>query len=285
MSAVIYNNTLYSTQEAVLPYNTRAFRYGDGIFETMRMIHGRVALFDQHMDRMRQGADYLKIKCPREWTNAFFYDEIQELVATNKLGKQARIRLSLFRAGDGYYTPKKNTASYLLECERFGKMYYPLNAKGLNVGLYYEIEKGIPPFANLKSINAQIYVMAGLYKKAQKLDDCLLLNGRTRIAEAISSNVFLVKDHTLFTPPLSEGCVDGVMRRHIIQLADGAHVPVHQAPLKLEDLFEAHELFLVNAISGIRWVGRFKIKTFDHKMAVYLSERLNEEAARAYPAH
>ena len=280
MSVVIYNNQFYNTREPVLPHHNRAFRYGDGIFETMRVINGQVHLFSGHMARLRYGAGFLKFKLPGEWTNDFFYDRVLSLLEANKLGKQARVRLSVFRAGDGYYTPRKNTACFLLESERFGQVNFPLNEHGLKIDLYSGMEKGKSPFANLKSINAQLYVMAGLHKKEHGLDDCLILNHHNRVAEAISANLFCVRKGILYTPPLSESCVDGVMRKHLIELAEREHIPVVYRPIKLEDLFEAYELFLANAIMGLRWVGQFKSKTYDCQMTQHLAGVLNLETQR-----
>ncbi len=99
--------------------------------------------------------------------------------------------------------------------------------------------------------------MAARYAKENKLNDCLVLNTNERIADSTIANIFLIKDQKLFTPPLSEGCVNGVMRRYIIE-----QYAVNETVFTVDDILSADELFLTNAMYGIRWVQQFREKKF-----------------------
>jgi branched-chain amino acid aminotransferase len=279
MGVVMHNGQWYASDQPVLPAANRCFRYGDGCFESMRIIYGRPHLFDYHMQRLRRSAEFLKLELPDTWTDAYFWDALLATARENNTQEHAWLRLSLYRSGEGRYTPETNAAAFLIECQAQAPDLFPLNERGLAVDIFNGMEKGSAPFANIKSINAQVYVMAGVYKKEAGLDDCLILNHRNRVAEAISANIFLVKNGRLTTPPLEEGCIDGVMRRRIIELSRAAGEEVQLRPVKLEDLFDADELLTANAVVGLRWVERFKIKRYQCRMAQVMAEWIQQSAA------
>ena len=128
--------------------------------------------------------------------------------------------------------------------------------------MYSDYKKSCQQLSNIKSGNALIYVLAGLYAKKNHFDDCLILNEHGRIAEAISSNVFIVKGETLYTPPLSEGCVDGVMRKVVIEKANENNIHVNEKAITQNEIQNADEVFLTNAINGITSIKLFQSKTF-----------------------
>ncbi|RZL48889.1 MAG: hypothetical protein EOO93_24325, partial [Pedobacter sp.] len=194
-----------------------------------------------------------------------------------KIENNGRLRFSFFRKAGGFYTPETNDAEFIIEGWESTNEGFQLNANGLTVDIYTEIEKHPNILSLYKTSNAQIYVMAAIYKKAHNLDDCLLVNSRNRIIESIDSNLFLVKDNTLFTPPLNEGCVAGTMREFLLHIANKQKIVVHENPLTIEDLLLADEAFLTNALYGIRWINTCKSKTYTNKITGDLSEILNHE--------
>ena len=278
---LLYNNKHYSLDEPVFKASNRSFRYGDGIFETIRLIRGRIHLFDYHIDRLFNGVDFLKIELPSNWTKEFFRRKIRELLEKNGEKRNGKIRLSIFRADGGYYTPKSSKGNYLIEFEEYNSDYFILNKKGLKVEVFSEMEKACNLYSNFKTSNAMIYVLASIYKKEEGLDDCLIVNSQNRIAEGISSNIFIVKDGSIITPPLSEGCVAGVMRSHVLDIMQQNEIEYQVSPISLEDLFQAQEIFLTDSVKGIRWVGSYKVKRYDLGVAQELSDYLNKEVDNA----
>ncbi|MBK7668906.1 MAG: aminotransferase class IV [Sphingobacteriaceae bacterium] len=198
------------------------------------------------------------------------------IISKNRIGRDARIRLTVFRNEGGFYAPETNDISFLIEAENIEAEGYVLNQKGLWVDIYADIKKQINKLSNVKSGNALLYVMAGLAKTSMKLDDCFIINENGSICESISSNVFIVKNGCMYTAPLTEGCVDGIMRRQILKIATANKVLTFEMPLTINSLMNGDEVFLTSSIRGIRWVGQYKTKFYTNKMSVFFTEKLNE---------
>ena len=142
--------------------------------------------------------------------------------------------------------------------------------------VFHDIKKNKNKLANLKSGNALLYVLAGIYKKDIKMDECIIINEDSNICETISSNIFIVKNGALYTPALSEGCVDGVLRKQIISIAQQNRILCYEIPIVFNTMMNADEVFLTNAVRGVRWVEQYKTKTYTNKMALYFVDKLNE---------
>ena len=173
----------------------------------------------------------------------------------------ARVRLSAFRGNGGLYEPG-NGLHYLIECWPLDLSVNDLNPNGFDIDIYPHARKSCDKFSNLKSASYLPYVMAARYAMENKLDDCLVLNTYDRIADSTIANIFLIKDETLITPSLTEGCVNGVMRRWMIE-----RFKVEETGLAIEDILSADGLFLTNAIYGLRWVKQFREKTYSNLQA------------------
>jgi branched-chain amino acid aminotransferase len=189
--------------------------------------------------------------------------EIKSLCSMNKCEKLARVRLSVSRGNGGLYDCD-NKFSYLIEC-------WPLESRGFNengliIDIFPDARKSIDAFSNLKSANYLPYVMAAVWAKENKLNDALVLNSNERICDATIANVFWVKHDKIFTPPLTEGCIDGVMRRRILD----ADKTIKQELLTTQKLLDADEVFLTNATTGIRWVGQFRDKKYSNNISTKL---------------
>ncbi len=272
----IYNGHLISLYEPAVSFANRAFRYGDSLFESIRWSKGKALFLMDHVKRIKLGMTTLRMNVPAEFTTANIEHLIAELIEKNKLTSDARIRLTVFRNEGGFYTPLTNDISFLIECEPLETSGYTINQKGLWVDVYAEIKKSINKISNIKSGSALLYVMAGLTKTSLRLDDCLLINDLGNIIEAISSNIFVIKNGVLYTSPITEGCVDGVMRKQILEIAKQHKILVFEQPLTVHTLTNGDELFLTNAIKGVQWIGQFKNKFYTNRTAVFFTEKLNE---------
>jgi branched-subunit amino acid aminotransferase/4-amino-4-deoxychorismate lyase len=142
--------------------------------------------------------------------------------------------------------------------------------------VYADIKKPINKLSNIKTGNALLYVMAGLAKQSMKLDECFLINENGGICESISSNIFVIKNGTLYTPPLNDGCVAGIMRKQIIALAANHKILVFESAVTDYTLSNADEVFLSNSIKGVQWVGQYKQKYYTNKLAVFFIDKLNQ---------
>ena len=235
----------------------RANLYGDLIFETIRVRDGEICHVDKHFNRLIQSSVIMKFE-----TDSFTQDVfVREILSKLEGKKDARVRFVLYRESEGFYTPQSNTVKWDVEVFQL-----PSDVKICeNLGIFNEYKKSCNKLSHIKSGNALIFVLAGLFAKQHHFDDCLILNEHGRIAEAISSNIFIVKGITLYTPPLSEGGINGVMRNVVIESVKEQAWSFEEMALTQNHLLDADEVFLTNAIKGIVSVKQFQSKVFsDH---------------------
>ncbi|MCD6019402.1 MAG: branched-chain amino acid aminotransferase/4-amino-4-deoxychorismate lyase [Bacteroidetes bacterium] len=277
-SYCIYNGHVISLYEPAISFTNRAFRYGDSVFESIRYTNGKIMFLADHIKRIKLSMTTLRMNVPAEFTSANIEQLIVHLLEQNSIKQDARIRLTVFRNEGGFYTPDTNDISFLIETEKLEDSGYALNQKGLWVDIYAEIKKPINKISNIKTGSALLYVMAGLTKTSLRLDDCLLVNDNGNIIESINSNIFVVKNGTLYTSPISDGCVDGVMRKQILDIAAQNKILAFEQPLTVHTLTNGDEVFLTNAIKGVQWVGQFKNKFYTNQRSVFFTEKLNESA-------
>ncbi len=273
---ILFNDEFFSAEQAVIKASNRAFKFGDGLFESMRMCTGKLQFAEQHADRLRAGMKALKMEGHALMDEYFLRQKTAELQKKNKLNGNVRFRLSIYREGEGLYTPQQNKIGYLLESVALEQPQYELNQKGLIIDVYDDLTKQINKLSNYKTNNALLYVMAGLFQKQHRLDEAMILNQNGFLCESTSSNVFVVYQKQIYTPALSEGCVAGVMRNVVLQLAKTHNLPLIEAQINPNILNEADEVFLTNAASGVRWVMGYGKKRYFNEVSKHLSAKLNE---------
>ena len=276
---ILYNGEYFPREEFGVSITNRSFCYGDGLFETMHANGTEIQFFEDHLIRLKYGMNVLKMKIPEPIGTGNIFKEIIKLLHKNKLYQGVRIRLSVFRNDGGKYTPTSNSTSYLVETEYIDNDRYTINQKGLVIDIFPEIQKSINPFSNLKTSNALIYVMAGIYASENKLDECIIVNEKGFITETISSNIFLLKDKFILTPPLTDGPVAGIMRKQILKIADMLQYRIYnEKSLTEKNIIDADEMFLTNSITGIKWVLAFKEMRFFNNSSQQFIDKLNEIA-------
>ncbi len=267
MSFILHNGKLLPTGTLLFSHAHRAFRYGDSFFESIRIKNGKPLFVEEHNKRLDKTLAALKMQKPDYFTPDYFSSSIETLAKENGIGQGGRSRLTFYRDGSGFYQSESNAASWILEAEAVPEKEYVLNEDGISVGVFRELKKPFNKLSELKSGNALLYVLASEFTKEQKLDDCLLLNDAGRIAEGSNANVFAVKDNVLYTPLLSEACLDGVMRTVILSLAKKSGVEIREIKLEEAYLKTADELWLTSASRGIRWVKSCEGKMFGNNKA------------------
>lgn len=270
-----FNGEIYPQDAKLMAVGNRAFRYGDGLFESMRMMKGQLKFADMHADRLQRGMKALKIDGYSQMDTWFLKEKAEDLAQRNK-AKHGRLRLTVFRDSEGMYAPTQNKAGWCLEMQPLDEPRYFLNEKGLIMDIFTEIPKPSNYLSNIKTCNSLVYVMAGLYKTQNKLDEVFLLNQNGFLCEAGSSNIFILYQNHLYTPALSEGCVEGVMRQVVINLAKQNNIPVTEAQINPEILYEADEVFLTNAGRGIQTVMGFGVRRYFNAVSKRLVTELNK---------
>ncbi|RZL32234.1 MAG: 4-amino-4-deoxychorismate lyase [Pedobacter sp.] len=272
---ILFNDEFHSADAPVLTASNRSFKFGDGLFESMRMVNNKLQFAELHADRLVAGMKALKIDGHALMDEYFIKQKTAELCKRNKWNGNVRFRLSVYREGAGVYTPEINKAGYVLEGFPLKSNHYELNTKGLIIDVFDEMTKPINRLSNFKTSNALLYVMAGIFKSQNRLDEAIILNQNGFLCESISANVFVVYNKQIYTPALTEGCVSGVMRTAIMEIAKMNDMELIEAQISPEILNEAEEVFITNATQGIQWIMGYGRKRYFNEVSKFLIEKLN----------
>jgi branched-chain amino acid aminotransferase len=271
-----YNGDNIRTENFNINIHNRAFKYGDGLFETIRAINKVPLFYREHITRLFYGMKLMKLDFASEILKNQLEKSIINLLDANKHFVGARLRITIYRNGEGLYTPENNNYCFVIESSELENNKFQLNKIGIKIGLYKNVRLRYSEFSQFKTLNSLPYILAGIYKKENNFDDCLLLNSMNNIVEGISSNLFLVKDNTLITSGLQEGGINGITRNIIIDIAlSNKFILIEDANIIEKDLLNADEIFLTNSISGIIWVGAYKNKRYYNKISKKFIKELN----------
>ncbi|HEX6426155.1 MAG TPA: aminotransferase class IV [Niastella sp.] len=278
---LFYNEEIIPADTPIISAGNRGLRFGDGLFETIKMVNARphdpvgrgyMPLFDFHLERMNQGLGVLQMQLPVHYTADYISQIILDLCSRNNIPGAARVRMTIIRGNGNLFTTDEPFASIIIQAEPLADDYLILNETGYKIDICPGIQKSTDQLANLKSNNYLPYVIAAQYVRQQQLNDCLVLNTHNRICDGTIANIFYIHQNNIYTPPLTEGGVAGVMRSYLLATLPEAGYTIHEKPCTPEDLLAADEVFLTNALYGIRWVGQFRNKTYSNKMVAELYE-------------
>ena len=246
---VFLNGKFVPEGKAVVSVLDRAFLYGDGLFETMRVVNGRPFRWPQHFQRLQQGADFLKIKLP--FSSAKLHEFAVKLASRNKTA-DTLLRLTLSRGiGAHGYSPKNAKAPMLVMSLR------PVPKTGRGMPAQWNLITSsfrLPandPLAAFKTCNKLAQVMARAEADAAGADEALLANTNGFIVEGASSNFFWVRHNVIHTPPLATGILPGVTRSTVFEIASRLKVRVRQNNIRLKDLLRSDGIFLSLSSFGI----------------------------------
>ena len=176
------------------------------------------------------------------------FDEVEDLLSKNNMSKGGFARLMFYRDAQGNYSPSSNKTAYCIECCMCKSNQFELQEKLIKTVFFTEHRKPSSKLSNIKSNNALLYVLASIYAKENKVDDAILFNEKGNIVESTSANIFLLKEEKLYTPPLSDGPLEGTLRSLILQFFE-----VNERSVSVKDYEVADEIFLTNA-HGIRLI-------------------------------
>ena len=247
-SLINFNGSLIDPQTPVATVFNRSLRYGDGLFETMYWDGKGIRNLDFHLDRLFQGLLILQFDLSGGFTRNFVKDEIIRLCESNSPSADARIRLNVFREDGPLLLPVQNKPVFIIETGKLPEQ----NTMPLRLTIFKAEKKSTGILSNLKTNNYLLNLLSIQNAKGNGYDDAIILNNRGNICEASSSNLFMVQKGILFTPALSQGCVAGTKRRELIQILPTLGFQIEETIITKDMVFEMEEVFLTNAIRGIR---------------------------------
>ncbi|QNA45381.1 aminotransferase class IV [Lacibacter sediminis] len=264
---------IFSDDELRIHPDNRSFRYGEGLFETIRLHKGMIPLWDLHWNRLSESLPKLYFELPPHFNEAELKEEILRVAKRNQCLDAARVRITFFKGEGGIWERPSYPFHFLVQCWPLEKKEFSMNENGLDIGLFEAGRKSCDSFSNLKTNNYLLYALAAQYAKAEKLNECLVLNQHGRVCDATIANVFFSKDGIIHTPQLEEGCINGVMRRHVLEQLRNAGFPVKEGAYLPDEIAEADEIFLSNAMYGLRWVKKWGDRTYRFQQASTIFHR------------
>lgn len=277
------NGKLFSSEAEILTHKNRGLKYGDALFETLRCIKGDLFFWEDHYFRLMASMRIVRMEIPMEFTMEFLEGEIKNTIVENQLENEAvRVRVTVFRNDGGLYSPLTNTVSYLIEVEKMESPFYLISENAYEVELFKDYYVNRDMLSNLKSTNKILNVVASVYAQENGYDSCLLINTDKHVVEAIGGNLFVVHGDTIKTPPLADGCLDGIIRKKIIEIVEATEAyQFAEESISPFELQKADELFITNSIVGIQPVSKYRKKGFKNEIGKNLVGKLNAKARMA----
>ena len=271
-----FNGILQDSDTNLLDQN-RGFLYGDGVFETLKIVGGKILFFEDHYFRLMAAMRIVRMEIPMNFTLEYLEEQVLSLVEKNKIEQSARARITVYRNNGGLYLPTNNTVSFLIQTSAIENPVYSISEKEYEVDLYKDFYIPKQLLSTLKTTNKMIHVTGSIYAKENDLDNCILLNDSKNVVEALQGNLFMRMGNTLITPPISEGCLNGIMRKQILSFAKKeTNLEVVEQVISPFDLQKADELFVTNVIRGIQPITQYRKKEFEQDTAKVLNTILKQ---------
>jgi branched-chain amino acid aminotransferase len=277
MNKINFNGELVSEEKILFNKTKRAFNYGDGFFETIRIVNGKPIFIERHFKRIVIGLKHLKINYSKKFNLNFLSDNISELININNIKSGGKIKVYIFRSGMGTYKPTTNDICFIIESLKVENNLYKLNHKGFLVDVFKDYKKQINYLSSFKSSSSLLYVLASLHTIDNHLDDSLILNENNEIIESSNSNIFILLDNKIITPPLNSGCISGIMRIELMNIINDIGFTVLERKIVSDDLLNSKEIFLSNVVSGINWVGGYKQTRYYNTLSKKIIKELNKK--------
>ena len=249
----IFNSRIINTSEPLILSSNRAFCYGDGLFETIVTGKDRIDLIGAHLGRVERGCAVMGMELPGIISIEYIQECIETLVAENNIEGNVRTKLIVWRNEGGLYAPDNSSTSFLIEVKPSDKPFFR-SAQKLGISEHYHTQ--LSPISFAKTLNALQYVMAGKQMKDNGWDEILLTDNKGNISETHIANIFWLMNDELYTPKLDTGCIDGIMRRTLIEKAKSVDISINEVIQTQEVLSNAESIFSTNA-SGLTWFKTF----------------------------
>ena len=274
---VNYNGTLVEDSGITIHQN-RGFLYGDAVFETIKILDSKVLFLEDHYFRLMASMRIVRMEIPMTFTMEFFEEQILKVAATLETVSSLRARFTVFRQAGGFYLPKTNAVEFIITAEPLENAMYSFDNSAYEVELFKDFYVTKQLLSTLKSTNKMVQITGSIFAHENGYDNCLLMNDEKNVVEALQSNIFMLLDGQLITPPVLDGCLNGVMRKQVLAIANKMEgLEVLEKSISPFDLQKADELFLTNVIKGIQPITKYRKKEYKSELASELLKKLNAQ--------
>ena len=265
------------TENNVISIDNRGYRYGDALFETIKIVNAQILFWEDHYFRLMASMRILRMEIPMNFTMDFLEDQIDQTIKANHLeNSTVKIRLLIHRNEGGLYFPESNNISYIITAEKLDNDFYLLNEEDYEVDLFKDHYVSADLLSTLKTNNKVLNVVGSIYANENNFNNCLVLNTNKSVVEALNGNVFILKGDTLKTPPLTDGCLKGIMRKQIIDIVKTiSEINLSEESISPFELQKVDEIFITNVIQGIQPVTKYRKKKYGNEFSKSLLSKLN----------
>jgi branched-chain amino acid aminotransferase len=272
---VNFNGTIQDNS-AVFVESNRGFLVGDAVFETIKVVNNQVLFLEDHYFRLMATMRICRMEIPMLFTMEYVEAQILELIDVLHPSAAFRVRFSVYRTGGGFYAPLSNEVAFVVTAMPLESVHYSIEKEDYEIELYKDFHVSKQLLSTLKTNNKLLQVLGTIYAKENGYDNCLLLNEDKNIVEALQNNIFMKMGNVISTPPIAEGCINGIMRKQVLAILSKMEgYQVKEAVISPFDLQKAEELFLTNVISGIQPITKYRKKSYTLDFSIIVLEQLN----------
>lgn len=241
MKEIIFlNGKFIVPQKALVSALSYGFLYGWGVFETMRASNGRIVYLNEHLHRLQSSCRNIGLKLPYSFSKAKTI--INKAVGKNEFSDNY-VKLACWKSG--------TNTDFMLIAREYIPLAEDIYKKGFSILSSNFTQNENSFLTRVKSTNRLLQELAYQQAKEKGFDEAILLNCRGHICEATRSNIFFVKNEKLFTPSLKCGCLPGITRKVVFDLAKKEKITLKEGNFTLKELQQADEVFLTNSLMGI----------------------------------
>jgi branched-chain amino acid aminotransferase len=270
-----FNGNIQENSTILIEQN-RGFLFGDSVFETLKIIDNKILFLEDHYFRLTASMRICRMEIPMNFTMEFFEEQVLKLILELPKANSFRVRCSFFRIGGGFYLPKTNDVAFIITAELLQTSLYGYKEAPYEVDLFKDAYITKQLLSTLKSNNKLVQITGSIFANENDYDNCLLLNDEKNIVEALQGNIFMFKDNQLTTPPILDGCLNGIMRKQILAIAQKMEgFEVFEKSISPFDLQKADELFITNVIQGIQPITKYRKKEYTTNLSKQILDRLN----------
>lgn len=261
---------------SILIENNRGFLFGDSVFETIKMLDNKVLFLEDHYFRLMASMRICRMEIPMNFTMEYFESQILNLIQSLNNSNSYRVRFTVYRDSEGFYLPKSRNVQFIVTASSLDSNLYVFGKEHYEVELYKDFYVSKQLLSTLKTNNKMLQITGSIFAEENGYANCLVLNDEKNVVEALQSNIFMKTGNVVSTPPVSDGCLNGIMRKQILEILKKIEgIEVKETSISPFDLQKADELFLTNVISGIQPITKYRKKEYTTEFASDVLKRLN----------
>ena len=268
-------NGIITDQSNQIKHN-RAFLYGDSVFETLRIIDNKIVFWEDHYFRLMSSMRIIRLNIPDDYTPDYLEENILKLHRLVSKNGHSKVRINVYRFSKGKYMPIENNPSFIISCDRIINSKYLINSGDYVVDLFKDYYLDNQLISSIKTNNKIINVVASIYAKENGFNNCILLNNDKMVTEFINSNIFIIKNDEIFTPRLNSGCLNGVLRKNLLNILKKHSFTTYEQDISTFDLTQSDEIFGTNVVQGLFSISQYRKKGFINNQSKKILKLLND---------